>query len=292
MPKTIKRIGLAALAGAVLLSGCRAVTPVSVTQHTTGAQSAGTTTTTTTTTTFITQPSRVVSENTDEYGNAITDFDENSHFPLYGMIKSENIYLYGIDSAGGQGMVLFQEGQATYFDWPDLEKYWMPELAYADYNGDGNKELAISLGSGGGTDTSQMDLHILTIQKTVYDGGGYALSYTDHALFANDVNTWYGGKFTGRWLADGKSIAIDFDGKEYTTTNDLDINEAGTGAVQKMVYENIVEFHIDESGKITVRIGIGAVFERKPTPYLLGIINGSVVFDGNGFHLENVTFSV
>ena len=36
------------------------------------------------------------SEETDEFGNEIFNYSETSNFPLVAMIKSENIYLYGI----------------------------------------------------------------------------------------------------------------------------------------------------------------------------------------------------
>ncbi|MCL2883883.1 MAG: hypothetical protein FWF49_00165 [Oscillospiraceae bacterium] len=104
MSKTIKCIGLTALAGVILLSGCRtADTPAAVVQNTTGTQSAGTTTTPTATS--VTQPSLVVSDDTDEYGNPVGESVLGSHFPLYAMIKSENIYLYGIGSANEEGML-------------------------------------------------------------------------------------------------------------------------------------------------------------------------------------------
>jgi hypothetical protein len=57
-------------------------------------------------------------EEIDPYGKRVASFyDEPSYFPLYAMIKSENIYLYGVLP---HGMVLYQNGYGKYFDWPVL----------------------------------------------------------------------------------------------------------------------------------------------------------------------------
>ena len=71
---------------------------------------------------------------TDEFGNHVSQFSSTSRFPLYALIKSENIYLYGMKNSGNsRGMILFLDDQATYFDWPDLAGRfgWICNRGYA-----------------------------------------------------------------------------------------------------------------------------------------------------------------
>jgi len=90
---------------------------------------------------------------------------------------------YGIFLYGGKdvGMTLYHNGQITYFtDW----RWWQPrtippQLLYHDFDGDGEKELAVILPAGSGTGVSLSDLHM------VRDGGNDIVS-----LLARDVREW------------------------------------------------------------------------------------------------------
>lgn len=218
---------------------------------------------------------------TDPYGNPITRFESTSNFPLYAALKSENIYLYGVKP---YGMVLYQDGTGTYFDWPGLTpRGILPELSYLDYDGDGGRELAVALYVGSGTQLSVMDLHILEIEKPAKDGR-HKPGYADHSLLGDDVEEWMTKEFAGALSADGKTIILSFDGETYQADNRTDHPEAGE--FQSVVFGDIVEFRLD-GGKISVEIAVGAVYENVAQPRLFGSIRGEVRFDGSGFTLEN-----
>lgn len=224
---------------------------------------------------------------TDPYGNSIVRFGDTTNFPLYAALKYENIYLYGIKP---YGMVLYQGGMGTYFDWPGLApRAILPKLSYLDYDNDGEKELAVALYVCSGTQLSIMDLHILEIVKPA-EGDPSKPKYIDYPLLGDDVDKWMTKKFVGTLSDDENTINLNFDGNTYQTKNWTD--HPAAGKFKRADFGDIVEFNFDDNGIIHVKIAVGAAYENVGQPHLFGDINGEVRFIGNGFILENCTLSL
>lgn len=224
---------------------------------------------------------------TDPYGKPITYYAVNTNFPLYAALKAENIYLYGVIP---YGMVLYQDGMGTYFDWPGLTpRAILPELSYLDYDHDGKKELAVTLYVCSGTQLAIMDLHILKIVEPTKDNP-YKPEYTDYSLSGDDVDKWMTNKFTGTLSSNKKTINLNFDGKAYQTDNWGAYPEAGEFG--GLAFGDIVKFSFDNNGKIHVNIAVGATYEHVAQPHLFGEIHGEVRFTGNSFTLENCTLDI
>lgn len=223
-------------------------------------------------------------EETDPYGNKITGSDDSSNFPLYAMIKSEDIYLYGVKP---YGMVLYQNGKGTYFDWPGLmPRRVLPQMMYYDFDNDGNKELAVTLYVGSGTSFAVMDLHILKIEEK----DDYCKPiYTDYSLVCDDVHDWMVEKILTTLSEDKNTFRVDFNGKSYTIDcfDDPKISGAFTG----VDFDDLVHFKFEDS-RIKVTIGLGALYENLATPQYFGDIEAYVVFDGESFKLEDYTFTL
>lgn len=239
---------------------------------------------------FGTDTATTATGQTDEYGQPIFDPAANQgykgNFPLYAMLKSENIYLYGVYP---YGMVLYQNGNGTYFDWPGLTpRCILPELSYLDYNGDGKKELAVILYCGSGTSVSEMDLHILEINQL--DNKRGKPTYTDHALLSGDVKKWFTKPITATPLDSDKTFSVIFDGQEYHVVYDYS-DQSTYGKFTGITYGNIVEFKFDKS-KIKTDIAIGFTFEKCAEPIYFGSVEATVDFKNNQFSLSDYTFIV
>ena len=154
-------------------------------------------------------------EETDPYGNKISEFSEKTRFPLYAMIKEEDIYLYGIsNSSTGYGMILYQDIVGTYFDWIDFA--WrgsFPHLSYFDYDNDGEKELAVIIHSGRGTAYLENDLHILKPQFN--DEYGYVTGYEEYSLLGKDIENLFTKDYSAKYSDDKMSIIFTLDSESH-----------------------------------------------------------------------------
>lgn len=232
-------------------------------------------------------PSETPDENTDIWGSKITySFDER-FFPLFAMIKSEGIYLYGVNP---YGMVLNQNGKGTYFEWPGLTpRAILPEIDYCDYDGDGEKELAVALYVASGSDWSLMDLHILEIDETGDTGRRTKPEYTDYALLSNEIDEWFTEPIIAEQAADKKSVTVNFCGRSYVVATDED--ELESGPFTGVGYGGIIHFILDE-GEIKVNIVVSLKHENWAVGLHFGEIEAKVKFDGEKFFLSDYTLSL
>jgi len=224
---------------------------------------------------------------TDPDGKRITGVGDMSFFPLYAMIPSEDIYLYGVRP---YGMVLYQNGKGTYFEWPGLmPRRVLPEMRYHDFDGDGNKELAVIMLVGSGTGVHVMDLHILKVKENYDDWGSdrYKPTYTEYTLYEKDVENWMTEPITITFAEDKKSFVVDTCGGSHTGKNDSYSDLTFSG----VAYGDIVYFSF-EGTQIRTKIAIGAFYEEYVTPQFLGDIEADVTFNGDSFKLENYTFTI
>ncbi|MDR0324748.1 MAG: hypothetical protein LBI19_01465 [Oscillospiraceae bacterium] len=224
-------------------------------------------------------------EETDPYGNSLAwTGNEPGNFPLYAMLPDDDIYLYGVLP---YGMVLYQNGKGTYFDWPGLmPRRVLPQMMYNDFDGDGAKDLAVTLLIGSGTGFHVMDLHILTIGGTVNDW--YEPIYTDHVLAAANVSEWMAEPITATLTDDGNSIILDFLGKNFEVVYNA---YSDSGSFTGISYGDIVHF-VFEDNRIKTSIALGFTCENYTTPDFIGDIEAYVVFDGVNFNLEEYTFTL
>jgi len=222
----------------------------------------------------------------DEFGNRVSWMPYNSRFPLYAMLKSENIYLYGIsDSANYRGMVLYQNGKGMYFDWPILTPCLvLPELYYFDYDGDGEKELIVILCVASDNEGARMDLHILKEKK---DNLGH-ITYADNSLISENLEEWFSKRFTSKYSNDNKTIIVNFDGKDYNVKNDY----VTFGSLKGIVFGDIVEFKFNDKQEIIAIISIGFDFENLESAYYFGEVEAKISFDGEKIYLSDYDFTI
>lgn len=231
------------------------------------------------------------SEETDGFGNRIGVYSNTSRFPLYAMIKSENIYLYGIENnTHDYGMILYKDNRGTYFEWPDLaqRRNWMPELSYIDYDGDGEKEIAAIICSNVGTGLYLTDLHILKPKLDEWEH----LNYIEYSLMGEDIAQWFVEEFTIKFSQDNNELIINFAGHDYhLDTKDeryRAYDENGWDDLQGVGYGNSNEFYFTQNREIKVVVGIEFEFKNwgKNGSYF-GSVGAKVNFDGGKFTLSD-----
>ena len=232
---------------------------------------------------------------TDPYGVPLFDTGEaiepQRNFPLYAALPKDDFYLYGIYPTG---MVLYHENQGHYFDWPGLTpRLILPEMAYYDYDGDGEKELAVTVYYASGTGLALMDLHIIKINKS--DSSWPPVTYYDYTVSSSyndenptDIEKLLGEDFPFTLEDNGETVHFMMDDKSYIAHNKLD--EEYAGLPQKIVYGNIVYFNLHEDNHITVDISIGFQLNFATPAYFANVI-ADVNFDGEKFSFTNKRIS-
>ena len=227
------------------------------------------------------------SEDTDPFGNKITSIFQDdyldTYFPLYAMLKSEDIYLYGVQ--GDYGMVLYQKGFGQCFDWLNPGPPWVsPQLKYDDFDGDGMNELAVILHVGGGSNILISDLHIVKETQITDDTRGYPPRYTDFAFLGDDVIVTE--PLAADLAEDRQTFTFDFHGEQLAVDCHDDL-----GPFVDVRYDYChVGFEFKDD-RIVLSVAVGAQYENVPYPMDFGYVNATVVFDGEGFALEDYSFS-
>lgn len=217
-------------------------------------------------------------EECDPFGMSILS-GKNCYLPLYAMIREEDIYLYGCEN----GMILYQGGKGTYFDWPGLTPHNVyPKMVYYDFDSDGEKELAVTLYVGSGTACVLMDLHILELEK---EDEWYGATYTDYTLLSDDVKEWMNEPITATPGKDKKSFVIEVRGSSYEVELPPGVKFSG------VTYGDIIYFKLINN-RIKVKIEIGALFDDYPVPNYFGDLEGYITFDGENFIVEFDLFTL
>ncbi|MCL2488012.1 MAG: hypothetical protein FWE80_04945 [Oscillospiraceae bacterium] len=230
-------------------------------------------------------------EPTDPYGNEIHSKSkaDKTPFPLIAMLESDDIYLYG---AWNYGVLLKHNGKDTYFDWDwYTPRGIMPEMIYHDFDGNGEKELAIITYTGSGTFISIMDLHMLEITSIPEHKETYGKpEYVDHVLYGDKRDGWYKPKIDGVLSNDKKAVTITFNGESYTAKNKWN-DEEYFGRFTGIGHGLIVEFSINND-RLYVQVGLTLEYDNGATPAYIGKIQAEVIYKDGKFSFINEALEI
>lgn len=202
---------------------------------------------------------------------------------LVASLPDENIYLYGIDP---EGVKLRVGDREQGFDWPYMTPRGVePNLRVADYDGDGQDELAVDLYIGSGTGVAVEELHIVELSED---------HLIDRALAADDYVAQVNGSVSlqtrraksGELFADlklgTKTVAISL--KAYQ-----DDDERGR-ILDRLAFGNIVSFDLDGE-RPRIVFGIGFYSEKFVTTEYIGYLIADLIYDKDGtFELSNYEY--
>lgn len=202
---------------------------------------------------------------------------------LIGSLPDENIELYGIDPEGVKLRVGDLEQE---FDWLYMTPRGIePALKLADYDGDGQNELAVDLYIGSGTGVAVEELHIVELSDD---------HLIDRALAPDDYVAQVNANvsFKTRRAKSGELFA-DLRIGEKTVPISLqayqDDEERGR-ILDRLAFGSIVSFELDGERPL-IRFGVGFFSENFASPEYIGNLYADVAYREDGtFELSNYRY--
>ncbi|MCR5483994.1 MAG: hypothetical protein K6F09_00210 [Clostridiales bacterium] len=101
------------------------------------------------------------------------DYDAEK-FPLVASVPEDDMWFYDINMAGKYGVLIKHAKTIYYYNWEYFRRSSFPEVYSYDYDGDGHKELAVSLKVDDGALNYQENLYIVDFDDpsfTIYSSG-------------------------------------------------------------------------------------------------------------------------
>lgn len=202
----------------------------------------------------------------------VSPIEQNTIY-LLAELKEEHIYLYGLEDQ--YHVLLIRDGQQTILEWDYLTpRLILPEMKYADYDGDGTKELAVSLYNGSGTGFSVEELHIVSWEGTkvmdhVYKDEDYIKQLEEQTSWTYNPNN-------------GKGIFHCGNSNYYVNEDPDSIFPEVLG----LAWGDQVDFELTDEGTIKAKFTIGLCRPDWATPEYHGFLLADVLYDGSKFVMD------
>jgi hypothetical protein len=198
---------------------------------------------------------------------------------LLGSISEEDITLYGRSSGG---VLLQANGKEHVFeDWLYMTPRGIsPSMQFHDYDGDGKKEIALSLNVGSGTGLAINELRVVnpdTFEDDFFAPDDY-LAQLSQAIGFQIVKE--DDKLTGLLSIEGKVQKVDlqqYDSQDYGPIKD------------GFIFSNIVDFYL-ENDRMEAQFGAGMNVEAFVSPEYIGSLFADVKYASGKFTLHNFRF--
>lgn len=195
----------------------------------------------------------------EEVETAMLNMDES--YPLLAAMPEENAYIYAVNPMVMQGVLVKYNGNIQYFPWDLIPELAQPEMYMADYNGDGQKDIAFTFVEASGETCYRETLHMLIqgekkLEDYIYSSEKAASDAETHLRVEKKTS---------------KDYAAYVDGKVHSFTMN------GYGQLQGVYTADMQDFTLGE--QITLEVNPGLVFEGTELPvYSAFKYNAKVVF--------------
>ena len=198
--------------------------------------------------------------------------DDITEVPLFAELPDDDIYLYND--------FLRYKGKDIPFEWEGITpRQILPELLYHDFDGDGKKELAVTVYYGSGTGIALMSLHILKIEENTN-------AFTEYVISVDNIEDWFTEPISATLSEDGESIVLHFDGENHVISEPV-----LTGYTFSGVGTSYTVLFAFDGTRIKATIALAMLYEEGVFAHYFGEVHADVVFDGEGFRLENYSVS-
>ena len=200
--------------------------------------------------------------------------DEAEDIYLLAQLPEDDIYLYGLSDK--RHVLLRQGEQRALLDWEYITpRLILPEMQFADFDGDGGKELAVILSNGSGTGVSIEELHFVNWLGTeaidhVYDAEEYQKQLSEQVSWRYDAQNHKATLHCGYldvYLNDGLGTRYD--------------------EVQSIApFGEQVDFELREDGRIKVNFALGLLRPEEVVPDYHGAISAEVTYSKGKFSMD------
>lgn len=198
-------------------------------------------------------------------------------------VPNEDAYLYA--TGKNQFLARFQ-GLSQTFAWEaDSAGYNKPQMRVFDYNGDGEKDLAVSLCLGTGTGIDLYGLHIVTIENGELIGHSfqeesYLQQIREAVAFAASREK---DKVFITFSAPQQILRVDITG---------DISEDSPQVSEmKLACGNVVSFNLNDDGTIVLKAALGSLVSNRYSPDYHAYLLAKVLFAEGQFTLSDIRIS-
>ncbi len=214
-----------------------------------------------------------VPEDVTVEADALSDTLQTDHdvyfsvdYPLVASLPDDGVYIYDVNATGKFGLFVKYKKTLQYFAWQYLNATSVPEVFMSDYDGDGEKELALSLLISRGETNQNEDLHILKYT----DGKFTNVIYSAEALEAEAK-----GLVAITPVDEDKNI---FKAVTAMSTKTLDFSDRA--AYEGLYFGAVQDFTLGET--IRGAVALNFVFADDPKPVELGYwLKTDVQFKGD-----------
>lgn len=212
-------------------------------------------------------------------GDMIFDSSRKDYLYLVTQLPKHNIWLYGL--AGGRGVILRCGGRWEYFDLTYLTPHGaLPGIAFGDYDGDGQGEVAVDLHVDENTSGGVQELHIFEVSGQIW---------TDQWLREEDYEAIL-----------EQSVRFTLDPGTHTLTGQVGVTAVSTtpSADQSALpsldgysgsFDEAVSFDITTN---PISAAFRASLRKEHTQLIpVGTIHADVVYTGSTFGLANLSIA-
>ena len=200
--------------------------------------------------------------------------DDPNAIYLLSELAEDDIYLYGL---GDKTHVLLRQGeQRALLDWEYITpRLILPEMKFADFDGDGAKELAVILYNGSGTGISIEELHMVSWRGT---------EAVDDVYQADEYQKQLAEQVGWRYDAINKKATLHCG---YLDVYLLEGAETHYDEVEGIAdFCGQVDFECDEDGKIKAKFALGLLRPEQAAPDYHGVISAEVTYHKGKFSMD------
>lgn len=212
-----------------------------------------------------------------------------AELPLIASLPERDIYLYALkDANDDEPNVLLRVGQETHiYAWEYLTpRFILPQMAVADYDGNGTLELAVSMNFASGTGVSMDRLVFVNLSNQDDRWSEYVYPESAYQEELRRAVTWQYIRQDG----EPSSLEVSVGGE--TLNFRLDEDNVSVGEFEDLVLGGIIVRFEVTGKKITGRFGIAPNYSKMSGPvYFDRDLLADCVYSGGTVWLENIRFS-
>lgn len=207
---------------------------------------------------------------------------QNHPLPIIGADYDEDIYLYSL-RPNKNGAVITYKNISKYFDWRCYSpRMIMPQMKVLDYDGDGQKEIAVSLNNHSGTYINVDELHIVKLSDNDLSDYEYNTADSGNDIADGMYYDFYekGEKIYMHLQSENNAFDVDL---QALYPDEQDIN-----AFDFFIYTSYLRFALEDDGRIIMSVDLCVNTKTMLSPQRVAVATADVLFSNGKFSISNI----